>query len=81
MGFFRKAVLFHNGTYTRDGGGLDLMYMQVMQLWRYLKFHAVPAGRGLFPLVEACEFGWEENRWDTFREHLLLLAINFRDNA
>lgn len=81
MGFFKKAVLFHNGTYTRAGGGLDLMYMQVMQLWRYLRFHAVSSGRGLLPLVEACEFAWEENRWDAFREHLLMLAIKFRDGA
>lgn len=81
MGFFKKTVLFHNATYTREGGGLELMYLQLMQFWRYLRYHPRMAARGLLRLVEACEFAWEENRWSAFRESLLQLGMTVRDQA
>jgi hypothetical protein len=81
IGFFKKTVLFHNATYTREGGGLDLMYLQVMQFWRYLRYHPRMAARGLLRMVEVCEFAWEENRWSEFRESLLHLGMAVRDQA
>ncbi len=81
MGFFKKTVLFHNATYTREGGGLDLMYLQLMQFWRFLRYHPRMAARGLLRMVELCEFAWEENRWSEFRENLLQLGMVVRDQA
>jgi hypothetical protein len=74
-GFFKKAVLFHNGTYTIAGGGLDLMYLQLRQLERLCKFMrwgewARPLRR---PLEEAL-IAWDENKWGAFTAALMLVA-------
>jgi hypothetical protein len=81
-GFFKKAVLFHNGTYTIAGGGLDGMYLQLRQLERYAKFeHWSGWARSLrVPLLMSL-IGWEENRWDACTEGLLGVADLFRKRA
>jgi hypothetical protein len=82
IGFFKRAMLFHNGTYTVAGGGLDVMYLQLRQLERLCKFErwgdwARPLRT---PLLQALT-GWEENRWDACTEGLLQVADQFRKRA
>jgi hypothetical protein len=82
VGFFKKAVLFHNGTYTRAGGGLDLMYLQLRQLERLAKFERWGDWtRNLRAPLQASLIGWEENRWDACTEALLQVADQFRKRA
>ncbi len=76
--FFKKAVLFHNRTYTVAGGGVDRIYMQVKQLERFYKFEPAGGERLVRERLEACQRGWDENRWDTFTEELLALAERLR---
>lgn len=78
MDFFKKAVLFHNRTYTVQGGGVDLMYLQVRQLERFCKFKTTGATRELRLLVTACIRGWEENRQSDFTDYLLRIAKYLR---
>ena len=80
QGFFKKAVLFHNGTYTIAGGGLERMYLQLRQLERCFKFEGWSGrGRALRTVLEPCLIAWEENRWDAFTAGLLHLAELLRD--
>lgn len=82
IGFFKKAVLFHNGTYTVAGGGLDVMYLQLRQLERLCKFERWGDwARPLRTPLEASLTVWEENRWDAFTEGLLQVADQFRRRA
>jgi hypothetical protein len=82
MGFFKKAVLFHNGTYTVAGGGLDTMYLQLRQLERLCKFERWNDwARPLRTPLLRCLTGWEENRWDACTEGLLEVADHFRKRA
>ncbi len=78
--FFKKAVLFHNRTYTVAGGGVDRIYLQAVQLERYYKFHL---RQGTFRAVRLrigdCLRRWEENKWEGFTEALLNLAGFLRD--
>ncbi len=72
--FFKKALLFFNGTYTIAGGGLDPVYLQLRQLERYCKFHHWAASRPVRAPLEACLVAWEENRWRGFAEGILRVA-------
>ena len=82
IGFFKRAMLFHNGTYTVAGGGLDGMYLQLRQLERYAKFeHWNGWARALRPPLLQSLTGWEENRWDACTEGLLQVADQFRKRA
>jgi hypothetical protein len=82
MGFFKKAVLFHNGTYTVAGGGLDVMYLQLRQLERYGKFERWNDwARPLRTPLQQALVAWEENRWDAHTECLLAVAEHFRKMA
>ncbi len=82
IGFFKKAVLFHNGTYTVAGGGLDVMYLQLRQLERFARFERWGGwSRPLRVPLEASLIAWEENRWDGFTESLLQVAEHFRREA
>lgn len=76
--FFKKAVLFHNRTYTVAGGGVDRFYLQVKQLERFYKFSSSVGARKIRSQLDLCVRGWEENRWDAFTEGLLHLAEIFR---
>ncbi|MCZ6556677.1 MAG: hypothetical protein O7A69_02740 [SAR324 cluster bacterium] len=78
MDFFKKAVLFHNRTYTVAGGGVDRIYLQVKQLERLYKFQPTGGSRVLRHQIQACQQGWDENRWETFTEALLGLAERIR---
>lgn len=78
-GFFKRAVLFHNGTYTVAGGGIDRMYLQLRQLERFFKYEGWSAQwRPLRPTLERSVIAWEENRWSTFTEAMLQLAEQLR---
>jgi hypothetical protein len=79
--FFKKALLFFNGTYTIAGGGLDPMYLQMRQLERYYRFERWASARGVRAPLEACLIGWEENRWDVFTAGVLRVAELIRDSA
>lgn len=79
--FFKKAVLFFNGTYTIAGGGLDPIYLQLRQLERYYRFEHWASARGVRAPLEACLIGWEENRWDAFTAGVLRVAELIRDSA
>lgn len=80
QGFFKKAVLFHNGTYTIAGGGIDRMYLQLRQLERYYKFDGWGGiGRIMRPLLDETFIAWEENKWREFTEGLLQVATVLRD--
>jgi len=81
MDYFKKAVLFHNRTYTADGGGLDAMYLQVRQLERFYKFHSSAHLRPLRAWIEDCLRAWDENRWDAFTEGLLTIGGFLRGEA
>jgi hypothetical protein len=76
--FFKKAVLFANGTYTVAGGGIDPMYLQLRQLERYYKFEHWASGRLYRQPLERCLLHWEENRWDGFTGALMELAERMR---
>jgi hypothetical protein len=76
--FFKKAVLFHNRTYTVAGGGIDMAYLQVNQLTRYYKFNSPAGSRVIRQHIALCQKRWEENRWDAFTEELLSLAERLR---
>jgi hypothetical protein len=76
--FFKKAVLFSNGTYTVAGGGIDPLYLQLRQLERYFKFEHWATGRAYRQPLERCLLHWEENRWDGFKTSLLELAERVR---
>jgi len=78
--FFKKALLFNNGTYTVAGGGMDMMYLQVRQLERYYKFHFPGSAIDARILLDNCQQGWEENKVDKFTEGLLKLAEHLRAN-
>ncbi|MEE8435284.1 MAG: hypothetical protein V3S64_10900 [bacterium] len=74
-GFFKKAVLFRNGTYSSGGGALDQMFLQLRQLERLCRF--VRWGDWTRPLRVPIDQGiiaWEENRWDGFTARLLEVA-------
>jgi hypothetical protein len=77
--FFKKAILFDNGTYTIDGGGIDTMFLQVRQLERYFRFQGGPAARRALATIEACTIGWEENRWKGFTRGLVQIAERLRE--
>lgn len=79
--FFKKALLFFNGTYTIAGGGLDPIYLQLRQLERYYRFEHWASARGVRAPLEACLIGWEENRWDAFTAGVLRVAELIRDSA
>lgn len=78
MDFFKKAIMFANGTYTIAGGGIDPMYLQLRQLERYYKFEHWATGRAYRQPLERCLLHWEENRWDGFKDSLLELAERMR---
>ena len=78
--FFKKAVLFHNRTYTVAGGGVDMMYLQLRQLERYFKFRPGGGHRAIQLLVHAGTRAWEENRWGAFTQNLLDLAELLRES-
>jgi hypothetical protein len=79
--FFKKAVLFFNGTYTIAGGGLDLMYLQLRQLERYYRFDQWAAARDVRGPLEAALIAWEENRWREFTAGVLRVAELVRGDA
>ena len=81
VGFFRKAVLFHNRTYTEAGGGPDLMFQQLQQFVRYGRFHPNALKRPVRAALDEAIRGWEENRWDAFTESMLRLADLLRNEA
>ena len=81
MDFFKKAVLFHNRTYTLAGGGLERMYLQMRQLRRFYRFPSSRGPRSRRLLIEKCLMGWEENRWGAFTGGLLALAEDIRKEA
>lgn len=81
MDFFKKAMLFANGTYTVAGGGIDPLYLQLRQLERYFRFEYWASGRTYRAPLEQCLLHWEENRWDGFRAALLELAEKVRAAA
>lgn len=81
MDFFKKAILFHNGTYTREGGGLDTMFLQVRQLERFFRFHQGGIARRLRGLISECVIAWEENRLPAFTAGLVRIASQFRGQA
>lgn len=79
-GLFKKAVLFHNRTYSAFGGGLDEMFLQMRQLERLCKF--MRWGEWARPLrtpVDRAILAWEENRWEGFTEGLLEVAGLLRE--
>ncbi len=81
-GLFKKAVLFQNSTYSREGGGLDLMFLQCRQLERLARFDGW--GDWTRPLrgpLERVSIAWEENRWDAFTETLVEVAEFIRRQA
>ena len=74
-GFFKKAVLFHNGTYSSGGGALDQMFLQLRQLERLCRF--MRWGDWTRPLRGPIDRGiiaWEENRDEGFTARLLEVA-------
>jgi len=77
--FFKKAILFDNGTYTVEGGGLDGMYLQVRQLERFLRFQGGAPARRVLANVDACAIAWEENRHKVFTRELVKLAERLRE--
>lgn len=79
--FFKKAILFHNRTYTVAGGGVDRIYLQVKQLERLYKFSSAVGPRSIHSQLALCLRGWEENRWETFTEGLLQLAETLRKES
>jgi hypothetical protein len=79
--FFKKALLFFNGTYTVEGGGLDPMYLQMRQLERYFKFQHWAGGRPVRAPLEACHLAWEQNRRDAFTEGIMQVAEVLRGEA
>ncbi len=79
--FFKKALLFFNGTYTIAGGGIDPMYVQTRQLERYYRFEHWVSAREVRGPLEASLIGWEENRWDAFTAGVLRVAELLRDRA
>jgi hypothetical protein len=79
--FFKKALLFFNGTYTIAGGGLDPMYMQMRQLERYYRFEHWASARSIRAPLEGCLIGWEENRWDAFTAGMLDVAEQLKSGA
>ena len=81
-GLLKKAVLFQNRTYSREGGGLDLMFLQCRQLERLARFDGW--GDWTRPLrapLERALIAWEENRWDAFTEALVEVAEFIRRQA
>ncbi|MBI3994250.1 MAG: hypothetical protein HY342_13330 [Candidatus Lambdaproteobacteria bacterium] len=81
MGFFKKALLFHNRTYTEAGGGPDMMFQQLQQFMRYGRFHPNALKRPVRAALDEALRGWEENRWDTFTESMLRLAELLRNET
>ena len=79
--FFKKAMLFFNGTYTIAGGGLDPMYLQLRQLERYYRFESWASARDVRAPLQACLIAWEENRWRDFTAGLLRVAELVRGDA
>ena len=76
--FFKRALLFANGTYTVAGGSVDPMYLQLRQMERYFRFEQWNSARGLRDPLERCLVHWEENRWDGFTGAILELAGQMR---
>lgn len=76
--FFKKAILFDNGTYGVAGGGQETMYLQVRQLERYYRFHRGPEARRLTGPLSDCAVAWEENCWPQFTAGLVELASRLR---
>jgi len=75
QGFFKKAVLFHNGTYSREGGALDQLYLQLRQLERQGNSERwAGETRELRGPIDQCVIAWDENRWDVFTSGLLALG-------
>jgi len=79
--FFKKALLFFNGTYTIAGGGIDPMYLQIRQLERYYRFENWGSARGVRGPLEASIIAWEENRWHAFTAGVLRVAELVRGDA
>ncbi|MFI5399657.1 MAG: hypothetical protein ACHQZQ_01220, partial [SAR324 cluster bacterium] len=79
--FFKKALLFFNGTYTIAGGGLDPMYRQLRQLERYYRFELWASARDVRAPLQACLIAWEENRWREFTAGVLRVAELVRGDA
>jgi hypothetical protein len=77
--FFKKAILFDNGTYTIEGGGMDGIYLQVRQLERYFRFQGGGPARRVLSTVDACAVAWEENRHKAFTRELVKIAERLRE--
>jgi hypothetical protein len=77
--FFKKAILFDNGTYTVKGGGIDIVYLQVRQLERYLRYQSGAAARRVLSAVDTCTIAWEENRHRAFTRELVKIAERLRE--
>jgi hypothetical protein len=77
--FFKKAILFDNGTYTIKGGGIDGIYLQVRQLERYLRYQSGAPARRVLSSVDACSIAWEENRHKVFTRELVKIAEKLRE--
>lgn len=71
---FKQAILFHNGTYTREGGGLDRMYLRVRQLQRFCRFQQSAEARRIRGPADDAVIAWDENRWHGFTGALVGLA-------
>jgi hypothetical protein len=76
--FFKKALLFANGTYTVAGGSVDPMYLQLRQMERFFRFEHWASVRGLREPLDRCLVHWEGNRWDGFTGGMLELAARMR---
>ena len=79
--YFKKAILFDNGTYTPGGGGIDTMFLQVRQLERFFRYQGGPIARRGLATIEACTIGWEENRRKVFTHGLVEIAERLREFA
>jgi hypothetical protein len=72
--FFKKAILFDNGTYTVSGGGMDTMLLEVRQLERYFRFESGPLARRTLAAIDACTIAWEQNQRAQFTGGLIKIA-------
>ena len=79
--FFKKAILFDNGTYTVSGGGIDTMFLQVRQLERYFRFENSALSRRTLAAIDACTIAWDENKRNLFTRGLIKIAECLRGNG
>ncbi|MDH4225525.1 MAG: hypothetical protein OEW12_07745 [Deltaproteobacteria bacterium] len=77
--FYKKAMLFHNETYSVDGGGVGDMYLMLRQLERHFKFQLTNASRLTQGMIMACLVAWDENRAREFTRGMLRLAEHLRE--